>query len=125
MQSEKIMARGIFRFGFFASSPVVAIPSKPTNPKKHLAAPAMIPLTPKGLNPPLPACFTSAGISFFSMNQFLTSAASVIFFLKEEDLFLILKTRKYSKNHKNHFFSLWYVYISPKAVAQTIFKYRK
>ena len=54
--NESTIERGIFFFGFIASSPVVATQSNPTNPKKHLAAPAMMtPERPKGIKPPDPA----------------------------------------------------------------------
>lgn len=72
--SEITMDNGMFRFGFLASSPVVAMQSKPTNPKKHLAAPAITPEKPNGRKPPSPACFTSLGIELFEMLQFFISA---------------------------------------------------
>lgn len=65
------MAKGIFLWGFFASSPVVATVSKPTKPKKHFAAPAITPVIPKGRNPPSPAF---GGTWSFGICQFLTSA---------------------------------------------------
>lgn len=55
MIKENTIERGMFFFGFIASSPVVATQSNPTNPKKHLAAPAMTPDRPKGMKPPDPA----------------------------------------------------------------------
>lgn len=42
------------RCGFLTSSPVVAMQSKPTKPKKQVAAPFITPSHPKGKNPPLP-----------------------------------------------------------------------
>lgn len=35
-------------------SPVVAMTSKPTKPKKQVAAPSMTPSNPKGTKPPVP-----------------------------------------------------------------------
>lgn len=46
------MERGIFLRGFRTSSPVVAIQSKPTKPKKQVAAPFKVPENPKGKKPP-------------------------------------------------------------------------
>lgn len=57
------MDNGILRCGFFASSPVVATQSKPTNPKKHLAAPAITPAIPNGMNPPSPPPLFSRTVS--------------------------------------------------------------
>lgn len=71
---EITIAIGIFLWGFLASSPVVAIQSNPTKPKKHFAAPAIIPDNPKGANPPSPAFSTVGGISSLGIFQFLTSA---------------------------------------------------
>lgn len=67
------MAKGMFLCGFFASSPVVAMQSNPVKPKKHFAAPAIIPANPKGANPPAPP-FTPGGMSSFAICQFLGSA---------------------------------------------------
>lgn len=67
MNNDITMARGIFLCGFLASSPVVATVSKPTKPKKHFAAPAITPATPKGRNPPSPAF---GGTLSFGMFQF-------------------------------------------------------
>lgn len=64
MIREVTMDSGISLLGFFASSPVVATQSKPTNPKKHLAAPAITPAIPHGIKPPSPALdLYSCGIS--------------------------------------------------------------
>lgn len=72
---------GISLCGNFASSPAAATLSKPTKPKKHLAAPAIIPLTPKGTNPPLPACpLCSTGISSKGMFQLYTSAINKVIY---------------------------------------------
>ena len=46
---------GIDLLGVFASSPAVAIQSKPIKAKKHLAAPVIIPWAPYGTKPPVPA----------------------------------------------------------------------
>lgn len=51
MIRDRTIDNGIFRFGFLASSPVVATQSKPTKPKKHLAAPAITPAIPYGIKP--------------------------------------------------------------------------
>ena len=65
------MERGMSLLGFFASSPVVATQSNPTKPKKHLAAPAMMPATPQGANPPAPAWLLySSGTSSIAILQF-------------------------------------------------------
>lgn len=77
MTRDNTMESGISRLGFFASSPVVATQSKPTKPKKHLAAPAITPATPHGINPPAPAdprC--SSGISSTFIFQFAGSPRS-------------------------------------------------
>lgn len=65
---------GMFRVGLIASSPVVATQSKPTKPKKHLAAPAITPAMPNGMKPPSPPLVTSAGILSFGIVQFEKSA---------------------------------------------------
>lgn len=54
MISENRIAFGIALCGFFTSSPVVAIQSNPTKPKKHVAAPLSMPSMPNGKNPPSP-----------------------------------------------------------------------
>ena len=43
---------GMAVWGFLASSPLVAMESKPTKPKKQVAAPASVPETPNAKNPP-------------------------------------------------------------------------
>ena len=40
--------------GFLVSSPLVAMQSKPTYPKKQVAAPDRVPEIPKGKKPPCP-----------------------------------------------------------------------
>lgn len=54
MIKEKRIALGMARWGFLTSSPVVAIQSNPTKPKKQVAAPFSMPSTPKGKKPPSP-----------------------------------------------------------------------
>lgn len=50
--------------------PVVATQSKPTNPQKHFAAPAITPDNPKGMKPPSPALeATACGISDLDIAQ--------------------------------------------------------
>lgn len=71
--NDMMMANGIFRCGFLASSPVVAMQSNPVNPKKHFDAPAMMPAKPKGANPPTPA---PLGTSDSGIRQFIGSAKS-------------------------------------------------
>lgn len=72
--SDKTIDNGISLFGFFASSPVVATQSKPTKPKKHLAAPVMTPAKPQGMKPPSPAlALYSSGISSGFIRQFAGS----------------------------------------------------
>lgn len=71
---DSTIDNGMSLLGLFASSPVVATQSKPTKPKKHLAAPAITPATPHGMNPPLPALSRySAGMSATSIFQFAGS----------------------------------------------------
>lgn len=71
---DNTIDNGISLFGFFASSPVVATQSKPTKPKKHLAAPVMTPAKPHGMKPPSPALdLYSGGISSGFMRQFAGS----------------------------------------------------
>ena len=52
--------------------------SKPTNPKKHVAAPCMMPANPKGAKPPLPHPWLSSGHVTLRVSgdkfQFATSA---------------------------------------------------
>lgn len=67
--NDSIMANGIFRLGFIASSPVAAKQSKPTKPKKHFAAPDTMPAIPYGMKPPSPPS-TLCGIFCFWMDQF-------------------------------------------------------
>lgn len=59
-------------------SPVVAITSKPTKPKKQVAAPAMMPSKPNGAKPPVPqSILLSVQVSFSALCgifQFLPSA---------------------------------------------------
>lgn len=66
-----MIARGIALRGFFTSSPVVAMQSNPTNPKKQVAAPRIVPSNPQGKKPPAPAVLfcgrSEAGISQFLM----------------------------------------------------------
>lgn len=68
MQNEYTMANGMFRLGFFASSPVAAKLSNPTKQEKHFAAPAATPATPYGMKPPSPPR-TPCGISSFCIVQ--------------------------------------------------------
>ncbi len=53
-RSARQTANGIDLLGFRASSPAVAITSKPMNPQKQMAAPLMTPSNPYGRKPPLP-----------------------------------------------------------------------
>lgn len=55
INNESTIDMGMFFFGLIASSPVVATQSNPTKPKKHFAAPAIMPANPNGANPPMPA----------------------------------------------------------------------
>lgn len=73
MQSENSMAFGIDFWGFRTSSPVVAIQSNPTKPKKHVAAPLSVPSKPKGKKPPDPA-LKAGEISVVLSFQFSMSA---------------------------------------------------
>lgn len=76
--SEMTIARGMFFCGFFASSPVVAIQSNPTKPKKHFAAPAITPANPNGRKPPSPAVSEcDGGIESLGIFQLLTSAITL------------------------------------------------
>lgn len=76
MIKERTIESGMFLLGFFASSPVVATQSKPTKPKKHLAAPAITPARPNGINPPTPAWDAySGGMVAGSMLQLPVSPA--------------------------------------------------
>lgn len=59
INSETTTPIGIDFCGVLASSPAVAMQSKPINPKKHLAAPVITPLIPYGAKPPLPCPATS------------------------------------------------------------------
>ena len=68
--NEYKIALGTFFLGFSTSSPVVAIQSNPTKPKKHVAAPLSVPENPNGKNPPPPtACLYSGGTSAGSIFQ--------------------------------------------------------
>lgn len=73
MISEKRIAFGIARWGFFTSSPVVEIASKPTKPKKHVAAPLIIPSMPNGKKPPAPTLNSAVALEG-TIFQFLMSA---------------------------------------------------
>lgn len=75
MQSEKSMARGIDFWGFRTSSPVVAMQSNPTKPKKQVAAPLSVPSNPKGKKPPEPAL--KAGEMSVVLSFQLSMSASV------------------------------------------------
>lgn len=54
ISSENNSALGTVFCGLRTSSPVVAMQSNPTNPKKHVAAPFKVPENPNGKNPPDP-----------------------------------------------------------------------
>jgi len=54
ISSESRMDFGMFFRGFRTSSPVVAMQSNPTKPKKQVAAPRRVPSNPKGKKPPAP-----------------------------------------------------------------------
>lgn len=100
---DSTIARGMFFLGFLASSPVVATQSKPTNleirnsmkglklrkysttqityPKKHLAAPIMTPLNPKGRKPPSPAfSWYSSSMPSLGINQLDGLAENILFY---------------------------------------------
>ena len=49
IKSDNTIEIGIVLLGFLASSPVVAITSKPTNAKKAVAEPANTPVVPYGI----------------------------------------------------------------------------
>ena len=57
MMSENKIARGTAFLGLRTSSPVVAMQSNPTNPKKQVAAPLIVPENPNGKKPPVPVAF--------------------------------------------------------------------
>lgn len=69
MKSEQIIEIGIAFLGFLASSPVVAIQSKPTNPKKHVAAPFKVPENPKGKKPPFPPLAEGSNSQFSILTE--------------------------------------------------------
>lgn len=73
--SDKIIAKGIDFFGFLTSSPVVAMQSNPTKPKKQVAAPFNVPFNPNGKNPPSPT--ETSSFSGFA-NQLSISATNMI-----------------------------------------------
>lgn len=50
--------------------------SKPTKPKKQVAAPCRVPAKPKGKKPPWPMCVTFFGTVAGSTLQLLKSAAN-------------------------------------------------
>lgn len=69
MTNDNMMANGMFRLGFIASSPLAAKQSKPTKAKKHFAAPSTMPATPYGMKPPSPPV-TLCGMLSFRIDQF-------------------------------------------------------
>lgn len=76
--NEYKSALGIVFCGFRTSSPVVAMQSNPTKPKKQVAAPFKVPENPKGKKPPVPVEFCcSAGTSTGLILQLLISALKI------------------------------------------------
>lgn len=73
MINDDIIDNGMARFGFWTSSPVVAMQSNPTKPKKQVAAPFKVPENPNGKNPPSPPLSVGLSVSL-GMYQFSMSA---------------------------------------------------
>lgn len=59
-------------------SPVVAITSKPTKPKKQVAAPSMIPSKPKGTKPPVPQSSVAPGSDEVTLHTPATSSSGML-----------------------------------------------